>query len=1079
MAFGREAAGEARKTMGETPSRGALRVLILLATLISVATCRPRASQRELAELNQVVLDTVDRLLGPVPRFSGSSIGIRSFETVAGELCPSALARPARPVQNAAERSRLGELSRAIARITQSRGEEAEVLRLRALWELIEQPTFEGRNHMIRLLQAALAREPGSADRKNDLAAAYLLRASVDGQPTELAAALELLEPVTKDPGATPSALFNHAYALQCLTLWDAAQEMWRRVPGAPPGLAAAGNVMSGARDQSAGVAEGDPLPLRRRGEWLLGEWGSRRLRGDLSGSRALLREAGVIGARLEARSRDRLLSSAVGVILQALEDGDRQQLLRLQRGHAAFHNVRGTAIYSECRPDELASAEASLAAAGSPFAGWVRVDQAVCAYFDKDFQHAETILLALRAEARSRGYLSLEGRADWLLGLVRMVQGRFVEADRSYSAAIDLFSRLGETAHAVYLQSLRAKSYDYGGARQEAWHQRLTALARRRSVDDPERLFTIFDEAAQALRRQGFPVAALGFLAEQMRAAERAARETGKTDLLAFTLMYRADLFIEIGRRAEAAADVDRAADIWSRLPVGNESRRRLRAEIDVRRSLLDKGVSPEEALTAFDHAIAFFAGPSNSLGDQVEILKLYKLRAQVELEHGRFAAARDDLLRGIAEMERQRLEVAAMDDRARFLAQGRDLFRALIRLELDQFHDAGAALASFERSSNRVLADASEAHLGGSDMSALRFRAEALRDILPSRTLVVRFGHLADRLLLWTFLDGRMELEQRPLPEADLARQIQLCRDLLSRGASSTEREAACDALAQTVLPKRLQGLPAGSRVLLIPDEALASLPFAALRASPGSPYLVERFRLSYTPSLSSWLAASPTPSPPYGPPQTALFVSDPAFSRELFPDLSQLPAAQKAVAGYASHYGHAEVLSDQRATAPALLAALDHFEVLQFDGHGLTNSQYPERGGLLLAPVDPTAPDLHSSLLTARDLPPRALRHLRLVILGACSTGLTTYRETAEVTGLAAAFLARGVPEVIAAAWRVPDEPSALLLDRFHRELAAGRPTDEALQIAQLALLHSSLSERDRTATWAAFQVFRGRR
>ena len=1012
----------------------------------------------------------------------------RDFEAVADGVCPSALTRPALLVLDAEERRRLKELSRAVSGIARTPDNEAAVLRLSALWGLIENPTSEGRDRLVRLFQSALAREPKSADRKNDLAVAYLLRASVDGQTGELAAALELLEPITKDQASPAGALFNHAYALQCLTLRDAAREMWRRVPGAypasaqlqlSPALAVTVNNVSGSRNQNASLTEMGPLQLRRRGEWLLGEWGSHRLQGDLSGSRALLREAEVIGARLEARSRDRLLSSAVGIILQAFKDGDRQRLLRLQRGHAAFHDVRGTAIYSECRPGELASAESSLAVAGSPFASWVRLDQAVCAYFDKDFQHAETILLALRAKARSRGYLSLEGRADWLLGLVRMVQGRFVEADRSYSEAIDLFSRLGEAAHAVYLQSLRAKSYDYGGAKQEAWRERLAALARRPSVDDPERLFTIFDEAAQALRRQGFPVAALGFLAEQMRAAERAARETGKTDLLAFTLMYRADLFIEIGRRAEAAADVDRAADVWSRLPAGNESRRRLQAEIDVRRSLLDEGANPEETLTAFNHAIAFFAGPSNSLGDQVEILKLYKLRAQVELEHGRFAAARDDLLRGIAEMERQRLEVAAMDDRARFLSQGRDLFRALIRLELDQLHDAGAALVSFERGSNRVLADASEAHLGGANMSALRFRAEALRDLLPAGTLVVRFGHLADRLLLWTFLAGRMEFEQRPLPEADLARQIQLCRDLLSRGASSTEREVACDALAQTALPKRLQGLPAGSRVLLIPDDALASLPFAALRTSPGSPYLVERFRLSYTPSLSSWLAGTPAPSPPHGPPQTALFVSDPAFSRELFPDLSQLPASQKAVAGYASRYRHAKTLSDQRATAPALLAALDHFEVLQFDGHGLTNSQYPERGGLLLAPANPVAPDLHSSLLTARDLPPRALQHLRLVILGACSTGLTTYRETAEVTGLAAGFLARGVPEVIAAAWRVPDEPSALLLDRLHRELAAGRPTDEALQTAQLALLHSSLSERDRTATWAAFQVFRGKR
>jgi CHAT domain-containing protein len=150
------------------------------------------------------------------------------------------------------------------------------------------------------------------------------------------------------------------------------------------------------------------------------------------------------------------------------------------------------------------------------------------------------------------------------------------------------------------------------------------------------------------------------------------------------------------------------------------------------------------------------------------------------------------------------------------------------------------------------------------------------------------------------------------------------------------------------------------------------------------------------------------------------------------------------------------------------------MDRSEVLHFDGHGITNSQYPERGGLLLAPADPAAPDIASSLLTAADLPPRALKHLRLVILGACSTGLTSYQDTAEVTGLAAAFLARGVPAVIGTAWDVPDEGASRLLEQLHRELAEGERPEKALQEAQRVILHSNLGEAD-TRTWAAFQVF----
>jgi CHAT domain-containing protein len=239
------------------------------------------------------------------------------------------------------------------------------------------------------------------------------------------------------------------------------------------------------------------------------------------------------------------------------------------------------------------------------------------------------------------------------------------------------------------------------------------------------------------------------------------------------------------------------------------------------------------------------------------------------------------------------------------------------------------------------------------------------------------------------------------------------------------------------------------------------------------------VERFLLSYAPSLATLAASSGTHRRPGDRPQSALFVSDPAFSQELFPALLRLPEAARSVSDYATHYPRTKILRDREATVPAVLAVLDRFDLLQFDGHGIANSQYPEQGGLLLAPAGSGPPDLQTSLLTAEDLPAGSLGRLRLVILGACSTGLTTYGQTAESSGLAAAILARGVPEVVAAAWDVPDAASAFLLDRFHRELAAGKATDEALQAAQLALLRSQKSAAPRPAAWAAFQLFLGRK
>jgi tetratricopeptide (TPR) repeat protein len=984
-----------------------------------------------------------------------------------------------------AERRQLRELAQAVEEFEHSRPNEPSVLRLRALWTMLEKPTTQGRDRVIRLLQKALEREPESMSRKNDLAAAYLLRATMDEQPADLAAALELLDFTALKSSLSTEMLFNRAYTLQCLNLWAEAREIWLRLPGAPPVMSsprqpptASGVSMTAKRVDAGPAISLDPLMLRRRGEWLLGEWGARSLGGDAEEAGSLLAEAEEIGGRLSRANGDQLLDTAVAVIRQAQKRGDQLQVSRLAHGHATFHSVRGDAIYSECLSEVLAKAEAQLAAAGSPFAGWVRLDQAVCAYFDKDFPRAEKILSALRLNSGRLGELALTARVDWILGLIRMVQARFVEADRLYSAAIELFLRLGEDAHVVYLHSLRAKSYEYGGAPREAWNERLAALAGRDAVTDPERRFTIFDEAARAMRSQGFFATALEFLAEQMRAAQSAARETGKSDLLAYTLLYRADLLAEIGRRAEAIVAVGNAEEAWSKLAAENESRRRLRLEIDVRHALYGGSTRSQDALAAVDRTISFLAGPSSSLGTQIEILRLYKLRAQVNLQGGSFQAARADLLRGIVEMERQRLGVAGMEDRARFLTQGRALFLDLVRLEVDQFQDPLAALEVFERSSNRVFADT--AHAFRSESAGAFYLSDGvLRGALPKETLVIRFGHLADRLLIWTFLGGVMRFEQHPVAEADLIRAVQGCRRLLAQGGSVVEREAACEGLARILIPQRLGEFPLNGRVLLIPDEALASLPLAALRMTPGQPYLVEKFRISYAPSLATLLTPSGARSRHETRLQSALFVSDPAFSQELFPALVRLPAAARSVSDYAAHYPRTAILSDREATVSAVLAVLERFDLLQFDGHGITNTQYPEQGGLLLAPAPAgqAASDLQTSLLTAEDLPARSLSRLRLVVLGACSTGLTAYGETAESTGLAAAILARGVPEVVAAAWDIPDAASALLLDRFHRELATGRATDEALQAAQLALLHAEASAGKPIAAWAAFQVFRG--
>jgi CHAT domain-containing protein/tetratricopeptide (TPR) repeat protein len=1056
-----------------------LGALVLIVAVSYSATCRPRPDLSDVTELDGELLLAVTRLVAPLPMFMGSASNGRDLEIFAGGACPPALRRPAHlETLDPAERARLRSIGLAVARFGRRRPSDPAVLRLNALWSLLTKPSPEGRNRVVTLLQDTLASAPASVARRNDLAAAHLLRATVDGRIEAFAAALELLDRAAMEPHPPDEALFNRGYALQCLTLWDDAAASWWRMSAVEPRRGsdrAAGNqpVPRAARD-----AENDPLRLRHRGEWLLGEWASRSLDGNFATARSSLLEAEGIGSRLQATGGGQLLRAAVDTIRQVERDGDSRRLGKLVKGHAEFHSVRGTEIYSQCLPAVLRSAEAALASGGSSFVGWVQLDQAVCAYYETNYRRAEAILAGLRPGVRIPSDAALGGRAEWMLGLVRMLQARFGEADAHYARAIALFSHVGERGHVVYLRSLRARNLEYAGAREAAWRERLAALAERQAVDDPERLFTVFGEATQTLRSQGFPEASLGFLSEQMRAAEAVVTRNGKSDWLGYTLLARASLLADLGRRSEAVSDLEHAESVWSRLPVASVSRRRLRVQIDVQHAMLDPRSDLAASLAAVDRAAAYYSGSPGALGDQVELLKMYQLRAKVHLRWQEFEAAREDLRQGIAEVERQRFEVATLDDRARFLSQWRSLLLDLVRLELDHFADPLAALDALERSSNRVLGDAADG--GRSDGGGTwRWQPRELYRSMPAGALLVRFGHLADRLLVWTFRGGRARFEQHPLPEGELSRKVGLCRDsLATAGSSRAGRESACNTLTQALLPRELHELPDSSAVLLAPDDLLEQLPFAALRLTPDGPYLVERFKLSYVPSIALWThaggAADGTARHAF---RSALFVSDPAFSTDLYPELNRLPASREGAASCAAHYARATILSDRHATIAAVLAQLPTVELFQFDGHGIANPQYPERGGLLLAPGDAKPPDLESTVLTAAALSPQTLRGLRLVVLGACSTGLAVYRDSAETTGLAASFLARGVPEVVAAAWNIPDTAAAQLLVRFHGKLALGESTDEALRAAQLGLLQSPDGALADPSSWAAFQLFRG--
>lgn len=93
-----------------------------------------------------------------------------------------------------------------------------------------------------------------------------------------------------------------------------------------------------------------------------------------------------------------------------------------------------------------------------------------------------------------------------------------------------------------------------------------------------------------------------------------------------------------------------------------------------------------------------------------------------------------------------------------------------------------------------------------------------------------------------------------------------------------------------------------------------------------------------------------------------------------------------------------------------------------------------------------------------VTAEEVGTADLRGVALVTLSACETGLGTLARGEGVLGLQRAFQVAGADTVMASLWKVDDDQTRALMERFYRNLwDRDLPTHEALREAQLWMLN----------------------
>ena len=526
--------------------------------------------------------------------------------------------------------------------------------------------------------------------------------------------------------------------------------------------------------------------------------------------------------------------------------------------------------------------------------------------------------------------------------------------------------------------------------------------------------------------------------------------------------------------------------------------------------RSLRAQG-RQDEALDAFHGAVDTLDRQLDTLGGSDEVRSgfraqwghLYRDLVDLLLEvHGPAAALQ------MLERSRSRSFLALVRARDISLLEGAPAHLVAeahaIRADYDELLGAlavgegGGALAvrrrELQRRRDRLAAELVRAAPRVGELGA-EFGAEQARRSLPPGVVAVSYAVDDHGVRAWV-------LDRARGPRVvELAISGEALRDLVDRFRLLVATEASVRSGRHGPLAERLHQLLIESlgaavvqaeSLVVVPDGALHHLPFGALmaRTPDGPKYLAERTSIQMAPSLSAFALLARRP--PEATEQVVVF-ADPATADAMEAPAPGAPATasatRRALGPLPASRWEAESLrrlfGDQRvevyvgadATEAAAKAAAPRARILHFGTHTRIDGRSPLDSALLLVPTEDTHSGRHNGWLQAWEVMQGLRLDASLVTLSACESAAGSVYGDEGILGLTRSFQFAGARGVVASLWRVPDQPTALLMERFYRGLAGGLPVHRALQEAQRELIQGSGGDPalSHPYVWAGFQLY----
>jgi CHAT domain-containing protein len=994
--------------------------------------------------------------------------------------------------------------------------------------------TFEGRRKLsCGLLDAAAARQvlatsvdcideaililerfaPADAAARNDLAAAYYLRARHRSQPSDLVHALRAAESAARLQPPLKAAVFNHALLLeemgfleQAIEAWNTflrlddsdwtvearehrdklratlmadAGQLWAKNRLALPAALRAGDRASVSR-LIAPALSGAQAYLENE---LLLDWAN-------TSSPQLLAEARLLAEELSRLARDPYTRDVVAALsssanVDALRQGHR--LLDEGRNHVHEGALKEGVV-------SLDAAARAFLTGKSPLYLSAQLEKAGTLGIS-DSAEALTALDAAAHDAGLQRYPRVAAQAKAVRGYA-LTWIRPTDAILVYSDALEASAALNDQENVAGMYARRSGLYTLLGHKEFALRDAFEAIRRLSSIVDAQARHAVLGEIGNAILGAGDPNIAMRFQDQAVTLSERSLTMTPPDQKqrlaraatnVAIARLNRARIHTELQQYAAATEDLRqsiRVATSYSKGENTNSYLAMLTAHTEAVRGLAELEPSPSAAVQSFTKAIEA-AAKDEFLTFRARLF-VQRAEAKRRARYGVDDIEKDliEALRILAQEEQQVLVRRKRGEHeellGRYFSRFQDTYQRLIELYI-QTGDAAEAFEVAERARTIDLRNL----LSGFDTKGLSEPSESkaelplIQEELRPDEFLLEYIVYADRTYCW--IVSPRDIALVPL-EVGRARIEGLVATIHAEGrrhprqADDAAFLGALTAAYDELLAEPMRRIAATGvrlpRIVIVPDGPMHALPLPALRNPDTGSFLTEEaiveiggssavYRYSRRRDRELVLNEEPT----------VLLIGDPAFDPKnpVAGTLPRLRGARAEVNRIAAEYGSGVTpLIDTEATIDAFFAEARTKTIVHFAGHAIVNPGFPSRSVLLMAN---TAKD--GGTLYAADLLTRlSVDRTKLVVLAACSSagGLPIGLE--GVGPLVRPIIAARVPAVVGSLWPVNDATAADVFVSFHASYGKGEDAAAALRTAQVRLIRSG--DRKSVYAWAPYQV-----